>query len=114
MFRPPEPPAGGPAAPGDNPLELGRHLVLSTTHVSLATSELLESWAGSPIDCQPLTVATTWHGWFVATYEVEGEAAALIPPELAAIQRFARALDCSFILFDCDGDTVAGLPTFSW
>lgn len=114
MYRPPEPPSGGAADPGKAPLELGRHLVLSTAHVSLATSQLLANWATHPVEVQPLTVAATWYGWFVSTFEVEGDDAVRIPADLAEVQRFARSLDCAYILFDCDADEVEGLQRFSW
>ncbi len=31
-----------------------------------------------------------------------------------AIHKFARALDCDYVLFDSDGLTVDGLPTWEW
>ncbi|KAA9011644.1 MULTISPECIES: DUF5983 family protein [Sphingobium] len=95
-------------------MEIGTHLVLSTAHVTHATSELLTAWAALPVEQQPLTAASTWYGWFVSTYAVEGDIAPIIPPDLVEIQRFARSLGCAYILFDCDGDTVAALRTFSW
>ena len=114
MYRPPEPPPSRPPDPRKAPLEFGKHLVVSTAHVSLATSQLLANWASLPVDFQPLTVAATWYGWFVSTFVVEGDDAARIPPELAEVQRFARSLDCAYILFDCDADEVDGLKRFNW
>ena len=95
-------------------MEFGRHLVLSTAHITHATSELLTRWAAAPRDLQPLGVSSTWYGWFVSTFEVEGEDSAAVPEELAALQRFARERDCAWLLFDCDGEEIAALPTFPW
>ena len=95
-------------------MDYGKHLILSTAHVTHKTSETLTGWASLPAELQPLVVASTWYGWFVSTFEVEGEPARSIPAELADIQRFARGLGCDYVLLDCDAETVGELPTFSW
>lgn len=95
-------------------MEIEKHLVLSTAHIRFKTSQLLERWASDPAELQPLIVARTWYGWFVSTVEVEGEEAALIPEELAALQLYGREQDCRFLLLDCDGDEIEGLAIFPW
>ena len=37
-----------------------------------------------------------------------------VPQELLGAMRFARDLGCSYLLFDCDADTVDALPVFPW
>lgn len=113
MFHPPEPPAG-PAPPRQSPPEIGAHLILSTAHITVKSSEILNRWAALPAELQSMMVASTWYGWFLSSFEVEGEAALAVPAEIAEIQRFARSLGCQYILLDCDGEEVADLPTFSW
>ncbi|MEJ7933844.1 hypothetical protein WG907_06165 [Sphingobium sp. AN558] len=113
MSRLPEPPAE-PVPPRRSPLEIGTYLVLSTAHITLKSSERLNSWAASPPELQPIIIASTCYGWFISSFEVEGEAAQAVPVEIVAIQSFARSLGCQYILLDCDGDVVADLPTFSW
>jgi hypothetical protein len=113
MSPPPEPPAES-ASPCRSPVEIGTYLVLSTAHITLKSSERLNSWAALPPELQPIIVASTWYGWFISSFEVEGEAAQAVPVEIVAIQCFARSLGCQYILLDCDGDEVADLPTFCW
>jgi hypothetical protein len=37
------------------------------------------------------------------------------PPELLAVQLYARGLGCDYVMFDCEGpDDVADLPTWEW
>lgn len=36
------------------------------------------------------------------------------PPEILAIQVYARKLDCDYVRFDADADTVEDLPTWEW
>ncbi len=37
-----------------------------------------------------------------------------LPPEVLAIQRYARGLDCDYVRFDADADRVDDLPTWDW
>lgn len=37
-----------------------------------------------------------------------------IPPEVLAIQRFARNLDCDYVLLDRDASAIEDLPTWEW
>jgi len=37
-----------------------------------------------------------------------------VPPEVLAIQRYARRLGCDFVLFDADAEQVDDLPTWDW
>lgn len=37
-----------------------------------------------------------------------------LPPEVLAIERYARALGCDCVPFDADADQVVDLPTWDW
>jgi hypothetical protein len=36
------------------------------------------------------------------------------PEEVTAIRRYARALDCDYIMLDCDAEQLADLPSWEW
>lgn len=91
-------------------MEIGRYIVLSTAHVRCATGQLLTDWSALPAERQPLPVAPTAHGWFLATCH----ATRLIPSELPPILALSRENGCNYVLLDCDGPVEAALPTFPW
>jgi len=95
-------------------MEIGRYVVLSTAHVRCATGQLLTDWASLPAERQPLPVAPTAHGWFLATRAVTGDAARSLPEELPPILALGRANGCDYVLLDCDGAVEPVLPTFPW
>ena len=37
-----------------------------------------------------------------------------LPPEVLAVQRYARRCGCDFVLFDADADQVGDLPSWDW
>lgn len=59
-------------------------------------------------------VASTQCGWFVASRQQQPDRVAQLPDELPPILALARALDCTYVLFDCDGPEEAMLPVFPW
>lgn len=95
-------------------LEIRKLLVLSTSHVTKATADLLNS----------TDAATEWpgcggpygeYGWmFYCSEENNGEGDRHIPDELFAVMQFARANGCDNVLLDRDSDPVDGLPTWEW
>lgn len=97
----------------DAVVERGRYCVLSTAHVSHATSEWLERWAQGPPPPAPVAIATTFYGWFVATREPEAPAEPL-PADLLAAMRFGRERGCDYVLFDSDAAQVDGLDVHDW
>lgn len=97
----------------DADVEQGRYCVLSTAHVSHATSEWLERWALGPPPPAPVAIATTFYGWFVATREPEAPAEPL-PADLIAAMRFGRERGCDYVLFDSDAAQVDGLYVHDW
>lgn len=100
-------------ADADADVERGRYCVLSTAHVSHATSEWLERWALGPPPPAPVAIATTFYGWFVATREPEAPAEPL-PADLIAAMRFSRERGCDYVLFDSDAAQVDGLDVHDW
>ncbi len=36
------------------------------------------------------------------------------PPEVVAVQRYARSLGCEYVLFDQDAEREPGLPVWEW
>lgn len=94
-------------------MQIGRHLVLSTAHVRVEIARLLGEWAKLPAADQPLAIASTQYGWFVATREPL-DRTANVPLEIGSVLAFGRAHDCDYILFDCDGPEEASLPIYPW
>jgi hypothetical protein len=93
-------------------MEFGRYVVLSTAHVRCATAERLTAWAHLPPAAQPLALASTQYGWFLATRPVIERRD--LPEELHAILAFGRAHGCDYVLLDSDGEQTEALPTFPW
>lgn len=95
-------------------LEIRKLLVLSTSHVTKATADLLNStdavtswpWCGGPYG---------EYGWmFYCAEENNGEGDRHIPDDLFAVMQFARANGCDNVLLDRDSEPVDGLPTWEW
>ena len=76
-------------------MEIGRHLVLSTVHVSMKTADMLD-------------------GWFIPTREAEEPDREQIPDEVLAAMRLGREQGCDYLLFDCDASAIDALQTFPW
>jgi len=49
-----------------------------------------------------------------AGYGDEPEVFDGVPPEVLAVQRYARAQGCDHVRFDCDAATIPDLPTWDW
>lgn len=75
----------------------------STAHLSPSARAFIES--GEPF------ASATPYGWFVWANE---EADEKVPIDLAAIMAHARKRGAEYILFDCDAEEIATLPTFEW
>jgi hypothetical protein len=59
------------------------------------------------------------HGWLMWVPDDPDERsreyeADPVPEAVLAVQRAARALDCDWVMFDQDADTIDGLPVWEW
>jgi hypothetical protein len=94
--------------------QIDRALVLSTSHITYATSLVLDD-AHSTYD-MPSTIVWPCYGYFIWVdtdwRNVSKDAERF--PELAGILAFAQARGCQWVRLDCDGPEMAGLPTFDW
>ncbi|MBA4090261.1 MAG: hypothetical protein C0494_06680 [Sphingobium sp.] len=99
---------------GTGGLRIGRHLVISTSHIQPSTADLLDQWAPMSPENRPLGVAEACYGWFVLTDPLDGEERDMIPSELWSAIEYARAQGCRWLLLDRDADTVDALETFDW
>lgn len=90
-------------------LPIRRFLDLSTSHLRKKTCGDLNGWEG-------VTAYETKYGWLMyATAEAEEFAEEYRwPSELLPIVLLARANGCDYVMFDRDGPTVDGLPTWDW
>lgn len=94
--------------------ECGRYCVVSTSHLTASTAELLDLWATWPPDDRPLDIAAAVHGWFVPTRPTVKEISERLPEDLRALISFGHDRGFSYVLIDCDGDTVDELEVRSW
>jgi hypothetical protein len=53
-----------------------------------------------------------WLMWIPADPQAHAGDYPDLPPEVLAIQRYARGLGCDYVLFDADADRVGDLPTW--
>ncbi|UXC92939.1 MULTISPECIES: hypothetical protein [Sphingobium] len=96
-----------PALPGS---EIGRYCVLATTHLSIATAALLDSWTNGHAHEAPIIVARNARGWFVATPQADPAREFSLPNDLLEAIRLARSRGIGLLHFDCDGPVLAELP----
>jgi len=104
----------GPEAAAAPPYEIELTLVLSTTHLSEATADLLDGWASETAENRPLGASDTDYGWLVQTRPIERDERAGIPDDLSAALALGRSRGCQHILFDRDASPVDQLATFDW
>lgn len=90
-------------------LEFDRTLVLSTEHISPATSTWLDT--GRTEDTYPGLLADYYAGWILWAEESPHES---YPDDLKAIFAFARSHGCNFVRLDQDGPTIEELPYHDW
>ncbi len=95
------------------PATVRRLLNLSTAHLP----EHLGSRGG--LDTIPGLVAHATEVGFLLWVPDEPDESAQafidpVPDVVLAIQRYARRLDCDYVLFDADASQVEDLPTWDW
>jgi hypothetical protein len=103
-----------PDAGHDDLLATGSYCILSTTHLSTATTDLLDRWSSALAHERPLAVAGSFQGWFVSAREVGPIVREQLPDDLRSTIRFAHDRGFDDILFDCDARHLPGLPVHDW
>lgn len=93
--------------------EIRRLVVVSTAHLTETTAKYLDRTPASEWPCVGGPYAG--YGWFVhASEENLGEGFSAIPDDLFSVMTWARRQGCGYVLFDCDGYQVEGLPVHDW
>jgi len=92
--------------------EIVQLLVLSTRHLPEVVLKVIEKYA-------LVTAYRTRHGALLHVPEDHDEADFVGVPHkpgtaLLKVMTEAHRLGCPYVLFDCDGDTIASLPTYPW
>lgn len=87
--------------------------------LDLATAHLPEQLGRAGLDTVPGVIAhPTCYGWWMWVPNDPDDSALSseepIPEVVLAIQRYARALDCDYVLFDSDADRDDQLPAWDW
>jgi hypothetical protein len=95
-----------------------RVLDASTAHLPEHVCEDLNSWEG--VTAYALSTSDDHYGWLLHVPEELADPAEQeldedgVPAEVLTLQRFARGLDCDYVLLDRDAAQVEGLPTWEW
>ena len=101
-------------------LEIHKMLVLKTSHVSPLTSARIaegterQASGGLTEDDFWLPQFTRDEGWMFYTRDTKQEETHGAPEDLLVVLRFALEQGCHWVMFDCDGPEVEGLPLFEW
>jgi hypothetical protein len=99
-------------------LEINKELVLSTCHVKESTlcgsfnEEFVKGHDYSGDDCNVrlnVECCLDWNERNCAT-----QLGAYFPEELLNLLQIAELNECKWLVLDCDGGVVQGLPTFDW
>jgi hypothetical protein len=97
-------------------LEITKMLVLSTSHITAETAQLLEDRERAAIDTTsdrlPVFYSKSEYGWFV--YVSEDAEDQGYPSDMVEVLRYARSNDCGWLMFDCDADVIEDLPAYEW
>jgi hypothetical protein len=81
-------------------------LALSTGHLTEQTCNVfMHEWQGPRWE-------KSEYGWFV--YVDEAVAKDDLPEDLAECLAFAMINECHWLMFDCDGTEIVGLPLYDW
>lgn len=107
-------PVAHPSPLAAGSIEQGRYCVLSTAHLTVHTASCLDKWASWPPSDRPIDIAASVYGWFVPTRAIDDDRRAQLPQDLLRLIAFGRAHGFHFLLFDCDGSDVDGLPLHHW
>jgi hypothetical protein len=96
-------------------LEIHKMLVLSTSHVSQTTADLLprnhiDMISGDHQDWWP--TFSREEGWVFYVGELKSYKDA--PSDLFFVVKYAMSHGCVWLMFDRDGETVDNLKTYEW
>lgn len=84
-------------------LEIARMLVLTTGHLTHETANKMTSLPTAIFE-------KSEYGFFCYVSEDTDE----LPTDLEACIHYARSRSCEWLMFDCDGPIIDGLPVFDW
>lgn len=87
-------------------LEIDTMLVLSTSHLSRETTNLVESETADTLTWGPSF--TRDQGWIWHANQ------SVPPADLDACLKLAHDAGCVWVMFDCDGPVVEGLAVYEW
>lgn len=90
--------------------EIQNVLVLSTSHLTKATADLLTSGA----DGLPVFFDKGEYGWWVHVPERTIDIPEACPADLRVLIWRAHQLDCHWVCLDRDGSVNSNLPTWEW
>lgn len=93
-------------------LTIHRLVVISTGHLTTATTKMLEEKPNSDWPFAGGRYAD--YGWFVYAHDEDaGADDHRIPQDLFSIMTLARRHGAGYVLLDCDGDRIEALPWFA-
>lgn len=87
------------------------------TLLDLATAHLPEHLCTELADIPGITATDTGYGWLLwVPTRLDDHIARFpgIPPQVLAIQRYAHALGCAYVLFDNSVEPDPELPVWDW
>lgn len=94
-------------------------LVLSTAHLTKEVAEELPVFSTNDADPANRPWWPAWtreEGWmfYVPPRDVDDDRYKVAPVCIQACVNLARELGCCWLMFDCDGTCIDGLPTWEW
>lgn len=93
-----------------------RFLDLGTSHLPPEVCHHLDAYEG--VIAYPKRTETDDFGWWMWVPDDPQESADAmedpIPAEVLAVQLYARARGCDWVMFDRDSDAIPELPTWEW
>ncbi|PAF27305.1 hypothetical protein CHH61_04035 [Shouchella clausii] len=91
--------------------EIQSMLVLSTEHLPEKDRRWLDDQAQHNTDHQLVVYPKAEYGWLILV--TEDSTKETIPKSIANLLQFTHSLACSWLMLDCDANTIDELPTYS-
>lgn len=96
-------------------LEINKELVLSTCHICKETSERLSKIDKGDLLESDLFIDEYQEGWrILVPTDLASHDFGIVPGDLVLLLLLAKENDCKWLVLDCDGLEVAGLPVHTW